>query len=211
VTQPSPPPPGWYPDPYGGGGQRYWDGRAWLTTPPMSAKPRKSSPLKILLIIGAAVFLLLGGCVAFVAVIAGSGGTNKGTTASTHQPSAQDLDPSNYQPISSRDYALLVKNPDAAKGRKLIVYGVVTQFDPATGTSDFRANTGADNSARIYDYDENTLLHAPDPAILKDVVEKDMVTMYVDVVGSQSYDTQIGGHTTAPLFNVYIIKVNSSG
>jgi hypothetical protein len=38
-----------------------------------------------------------------------------------------------------------------------------------------------------------------------------MVTMYVEVAGSQSYNTQIGGKTTAPLFNVYIIKVNSSG
>ena len=31
---PSGPPAGWYPDPYGGPVQRYWDGRAWdLTTP----------------------------------------------------------------------------------------------------------------------------------------------------------------------------------
>jgi len=35
--------------------------------------------------------------------------------------------------------------------------------------------------------------------------------MYVGVAGSYSYDTQIGGHTIAPLLNVYIIKVTSSG
>jgi hypothetical protein len=166
----------------------------------------------VLAIVSAAIFVLLGGCAAVAAVMGGSHGTKNNTTSSTtHQPSAQDLDPTNYQPISPRDYALLVKNPDAAKGRKLIVHGVVTQFDSATGTSDFRADTGAEPMERRYDYQQNTLVHAPDPAILTKVVEKDMVTMYVDVAGSYSYDTQIGGHTTAPLFNVYIIKVTNSG
>ncbi|WP_420029208.1 DUF2510 domain-containing protein [Mycobacterium paraintracellulare] len=28
------PPPGWYPDPTGTGGQRYRDGRAWCDQPP---------------------------------------------------------------------------------------------------------------------------------------------------------------------------------
>jgi len=149
--------------------------------------------------------------VALVAVVGGGAATNKSTTSSTQQPSTKDLDPSHYQPISPRDYAFLVKSPDSAKGRKLIVYGVVTQFDPATGTSDFRADTGAGPMQNPYDYNQNTILHAPDPAILANVVEKDMVTMYVEVAGSQSYDTQIGGHTIAPLFNVYIIKVTSSG
>jgi hypothetical protein len=33
-NQPSPttPPPGWYPDPSGAGGQRYWDGTRWGPT-----------------------------------------------------------------------------------------------------------------------------------------------------------------------------------
>jgi hypothetical protein len=29
MTSPSQTPPGWYPDPSGGGGQRYWDGNQW--------------------------------------------------------------------------------------------------------------------------------------------------------------------------------------
>ncbi|MCV7326914.1 DUF2510 domain-containing protein [Mycobacterium intracellulare subsp. chimaera] len=33
--------PGWYPDPTGGGGQRYWDGRAWCDQPPaVGEQPR---------------------------------------------------------------------------------------------------------------------------------------------------------------------------
>lgn len=36
-----------------------------------------------------------------------------------------------------------------------------------------------------------------DPALVADVVTDDIVTMYVTVLGSYSYDTQIGGSTTA--------------
>lgn len=206
-----PPPPGWYPDPCGGGGQRYWDGRAWQATA-VAPKPRKSSALKVLLIVGAVVFVLLGGCVALVAVVGSSGSKHQPAAQSEGQrPSAEQLDPTQYQAISPRDYALLVKDPDAAKGRKLIVYGVVTQFDAATGTSEFRASTGAEKAEHRYDYDVNTMIYAPDPAILKNVVEKDFVTMHVEVAGSYSYDTQIGGHTIAPKLNVYIIEVTGSG
>ena len=35
----SPPPPGWYPDPSGAPGQRYWDGTAWHTAAPQQQKP----------------------------------------------------------------------------------------------------------------------------------------------------------------------------
>ena len=47
------------------------------------------------------------------------------------------MDPTAYEVISPRDYAILVKNPDAAKGRKLVVYGYVTQFDERPAPPDF--------------------------------------------------------------------------
>jgi serine/threonine-protein kinase len=43
VERPRPPgplPPGWYPDPTGGGGTLYWDGRGWLTAPLPKADSR---------------------------------------------------------------------------------------------------------------------------------------------------------------------------
>lgn len=37
-----------------------------------------------------------------------------------------------------------------------------------------------------------------------------MVTLYVEVVGSISYDTQIGGNTTVPKFFANIVDVTGS-
>jgi hypothetical protein len=39
---PSPPPAGWYPDPSGAQGQRYWDGTAWTEPPPATAQQQPS-------------------------------------------------------------------------------------------------------------------------------------------------------------------------
>jgi hypothetical protein len=56
-------PPGWYPDPVGGNGQRYWDGHAWGPIAP--GQPTKTaSGNRGWLIGGIAAVLLFGGCVA---------------------------------------------------------------------------------------------------------------------------------------------------
>jgi hypothetical protein len=60
------------------------------------------------------------------------------------------------------------------------------------------------------DYDQNTFIQARDPSILANVVEKDIIKMYVEVGGSPTYDTQIGGSTTVPKFYVNIIQVLGS-
>lgn len=39
MTNPSPPPPGWYPDPHGGTENRYWTGTAWAPAPGAPAPP----------------------------------------------------------------------------------------------------------------------------------------------------------------------------
>jgi hypothetical protein len=119
-------------------------------------------------------------------------------------------DPKSYAAIKPRDFALLVKSPDKHIGKKYVIYGHVTQFDSATGDDTFRADTAATRQSEWYDYDVNTLVCAEDAALLDDVVQDDLVTMYVEVLGSFSYDTQIGGSTTVPHFQVRIIKVTGS-
>jgi hypothetical protein len=59
VTTPPTPPPGWYPDPAGTGGQAYWNGHEWGSAPP--PKPPTKSRRRLWIIVGSvvAVFLLL--------------------------------------------------------------------------------------------------------------------------------------------------------
>jgi len=66
----------------------------------------------------------------------------------------------------------------------------------------------ANRDIREYGYwvgGENAMITAG-LADLSDTVEGDIVRMYVEVVGSLSYDTQIGGDTTVAEFKVNIIK-----
>jgi hypothetical protein len=123
-------------------------------------------------------------------------------TEDTSTVSPEDLDASTYETLSPRDFALLVKDPDSNKGRKVMISGVVTQFDAATGPSDFRARTGADPA----DVSVNAVVSAPDPTILANVVKGDHVTMWCKVQGTVTYDNVMGGKITVPVFTDYIIK-----
>jgi len=62
-------PPGWYPDPSGVRGKRYWDGSAWAS-PFTAGVPAEASVFpgrRSIWIVAVAAVLFLGGCVAFLA------------------------------------------------------------------------------------------------------------------------------------------------
>ncbi|MGV0788368.1 hypothetical protein ABQF33_15780 [Mycolicibacterium sp. XJ2] len=119
------------------------------------------------------------------------------------------LDRSTYATLNQRDFALMAKDPDAWAGRKIVVYGVITQFDSATGATAFRAETGPAPMTDVYDYDQNTVITAYDADMVADYVQKDRVTMYVEVQGAMTYETQIGGSTTVPSLMANIIESTS--
>lgn len=119
-------------------------------------------------------------------------------------------DPATYEAITVRDWQLIAKNPDAHIGRKVVVYGWVSQFDSATGTDAFRAETSGEQMGASYEYDTNTVIQEGTPGLFSEVVENDLVTMYVEVAGSMSYDTTMGGSTTVPKVDAYIIEVTGS-
>lgn len=119
------------------------------------------------------------------------------------------LDRSTYDSLTGREFALMAKDPDAWAGRKIVVYGVITQFDAATGATTFRADTAYAPMTNVYDYDQNTLITAHDADMVADFVEKDRVTLYAEVQGATTYETQIGGSMTVPSLTANIIDSTS--
>lgn len=111
--------------------------------------------------------------------------------------------------ITSRELAQIVKKPAAHVDENVIIYARITQFDAATGTCSFRADVAHAHVGK-YDYDHNSMFHAGDGLldcpILDDVVAEDIVQVTATVSGALTYDTQIGGSTTVPEFQVVKIK-----
>jgi hypothetical protein len=113
-----------------------------------------------------------------------------------------------YQTLTSREWAKLVKSPDDHAGETILVYGIVTQFDAATGEDGFLADSDWRRHRDSYEYGENTVYQQETGAgTFDDVVEGDFFTAKVRVTGSYSYDTQIGGNTTVPSFEVVSVSV----
>jgi hypothetical protein len=114
-----------------------------------------------------------------------------------------------YSAITARQWKQIAKNPDTHIGQHVTIYGVVTQFDGATGDATFLADVDGRRHRKeygYYGYDINTLMTG-DPADLADLVEGDVFAAKVTVAGSESYDTQIGGNTTVPTLVVESIRV----
>ncbi|VTR07026.1 Uncharacterised protein [Gordonia terrae] len=110
-----------------------------------------------------------------------------------------------YRNVTSRDWQLVAKNPDAHKGELYVIYGRVVQADAATGTFQIRVNTDG-QQVDLYDFDINTIV-TTGLASFKEVVEDDLVTLWVGVTGSETYDTTMGGSVTAPKVEANIVEV----
>jgi hypothetical protein len=118
---------------------------------------------------------------------------------------AASLNRANYQPITDRDFALLVKDPVSHRGQRIVIYGQVTQSDTETGAA-FRADTGATPPSTSYpNYSQNSFITVLDPTLTKAIVEKDILRMYVEVSGPYSYNTTSGRTLTVPEFTAFII------
>lgn len=152
--------------------------------------------------------LALAGCGSPTSTSSGSSSSSSSSAYDyqrTNAEQAAHMDRATYAALAPRDFALLMKDPDSHRGQKVIVYGEVTQMDSATGTTEFRADTGPDAPNPADPYTENTYISAPNSELLANVVEKDQLRMYVEVFGSYTYETQMGGQMTVPKFDVYII------
>ena len=213
VPPPNWPPasPGWYPTPG-------WEPPAdWGAVPPgwvfwqpdPSAVQRRGwsgGKIASLVVAGVAGLLLFAGC---VAAVSSGGGDDLATTSDSNgesEPAA--FNPADYQALTNQTFQKLVKNPDAQKGERFVLYGYVTQFDAATGTDQFLASVGATRlpAGEEFDYDELAYFTGSASA-LDPAVKDDLIKVYVVGRGSFSYDTQIGGNTTVPKFKIDRIEV----
>lgn len=107
---------------------------------------------------------------------------------------------------SERDLALVFKDPDSHVGEVFQVWGSVTQFDAATGNESFLADVANRNTTSYGYFEGENSLFVGSAKAFKNLVEEDVFTATVEVAGSESYDTQIGGNTTVPKFKVLKIK-----
>lgn len=99
----------------------------------------------------------------------------------------------------------VVRDPDAVIGQLFRIAVVVAQFDAATGPCTFRGYY--DNEPREYSFEyegDNAVFTSTEPAcpVLDGIDNDDVVWLTVESTGSISYDTQIGGSTTVPAFEV---------
>jgi hypothetical protein len=113
-----------------------------------------------------------------------------------------------YRAVTSREFKKIFKDPDAHKGERVIVWAEITQFDAATGDAHFLANAGHSKQRPtdgFVDFSDSAIFDG-DAAMFSELVQNDLVEVRATVVGSFSYDTQIGGRTTVPQFKVSKIK-----
>jgi hypothetical protein len=114
--------------------------------------------------------------------------------------------PKPYKRQSKRGWQQIVKSPDRHLFKQVEIWGCITQFDAATGDDTFRADASYKNWKGDWWFNGDNAIFTGSKKQLRRFLEDDIVWMRVSVFGSFSYDTQIGGSTTVPLFFVDQIK-----
>lgn len=107
---------------------------------------------------------------------------------------------------TEREWAKVVKDPDAYTDKYYVVYGEITQFDAATGTDTFRADVAHKNTTEYGFFDGDNCILTGMEELLSDYVEGDVFKATIRVDSAFSYDTSIGGNMTVPLLEVINIK-----
>ena len=109
----------------------------------------------------------------------------------------------------------VIKNPDAVTGQVFRLVALIVQYDAGTGPCSFRAYW--DNEVREYNFEyagDNAVFTAGDGTtcpILDGIDQDDTVRLTVRSQGSFSYDTSIGGSTSAPKFEILRAEVVTKG
>lgn len=162
------------------------------------------------IVIPVLILVLFAGCSLVVSSL-GSSSAGKQLSSNKQAPVSQEQVDAAPE-VTERDLALLVKDPDANKGKTIVLFARITQFDAATGDCIFRANVAHQKMENSWDYSENAVFSGEGGKVgcsaLKGFVVEDEVKVTATSLGSISYETQIRGNTTVPAFRVE--KIESS-
>ena len=120
-----------------------------------------------------------------------------------------------YQVLDAREFAKVVKDPDAAKGRLLTLYGRVIQFDTATGPERFLCYCSGEpvikkDGPKMLQYSENRACVRGSRDVLADVVDGDFFEAGASIVGVFSYENGLGSSVKCPEFVIGKIAVYDS-
>ncbi len=205
-----------------------YDGQQWTdadTGQPVTAEPAVTpggvyrwlgfTPSKktglVIGIVAVAVVVLI------VIIVAVVGGGKKDTAPSPSTSAAQTTPPQSsspaapeatdapevpaavtYAPVSAREWSKIAKNPDGSKGKGIIVYCHIFQFDSRTGTDSFLADCANANKTEsgYWSGGDNTNVRGT-AAMFSDLVEDDVIRLNATVNGAYNYDTAAGGTNAA--------------
>jgi len=111
-----------------------------------------------------------------------------------------------FEVLNQRDWKLIAKDPEGNKGRYIKIFGKITQFDAATGTSRFRADIAGtvDEVSATYFYGDNTFLSG-DATTLKNYIVGDKFQADVKVESPYTYTTTLNGQVTVPFLTLVSI------
>lgn len=177
---------------------------------PTPAAPGRRRSLLIPLSIAAIVLPL----VIITALMAGSGTSTPARTASSASPPAvttRTPEPVlQFEKVNDRDFSDIAANPDRYRGKALIVYGAVIQFDTATGDNSLRAQVGGErvqgSASYSGTYPHNAFLRG-EKLTSAGLVAQDVFEAKVVVTGSYTYPSITGAKITVPDFTVHAISV----
>ncbi|MBS2989062.1 DUF2510 domain-containing protein [Rhodococcus erythropolis] len=210
--------PGWYPDPQNPTIVRFWDGQQWTSqTQPRSANLATVNPKPPMTSLTKVIWLLIAIAVGVVVLIVGTtvvaniAGQQPETITIDDAKNAQltlrkdatFADPSTYEEISDRDFALVVKNPWANKDRRIILRGTIFQFDTVTGPDRFLAKVG---TSTIGIGNNQTAQFIGMSTELDSFIEGDEIVLHVVVDGEYEYTSTSDKYTAVPRFQIGIIQ-----
>lgn len=127
-----------------------------------------------------------------------------GTGGPDHEALAK-IDPSKFTVVDAAAWTAIQKNPDAAEGKRVVIFANILQFDTATGSDTFMAGAGTYQPTEEYEFEMDTMFRGA-PDTLAKFKQDDVVRIYGQVAGAQEYDTLVGGRNAVPLIDIAKIE-----